>query len=48
MTRIIVVDDHTIIRQGLTGLLRGVEDFEVVAEAGTGAAAVRAGSSRRC
>jgi DNA-binding NarL/FixJ family response regulator len=41
MTRIVVVDDHTIIRQGLTGLLRGVEEFEVVAEAGTGAAAVR-------
>lgn len=41
MTRIIVVDDHKIIRQGLIGLLRGVEEFEVVAEAGTGAAAVR-------
>ncbi len=41
MTRIIVVDDHKIIRQGLTGLLQGVKEFEVVAEAGTGAAAVR-------
>ncbi len=41
MTRIIVVDDHKIIRQGLTGMLQGVEEFEVVAEAGTGAAAVR-------
>jgi len=41
MTRIIVVDDHTIIRQGLTVLLQGVEGFEVVAEAGSGVAAVR-------
>ncbi len=41
MTKIMVVDDHTIIRQGIAGLLRSVEDFEVIAEAGTGAAAVR-------
>lgn len=41
MIRILVVDDHTIIRQGLIGMLRGVEGFEVVAEAGTGAAAIR-------
>lgn len=41
MTRIIVVDDHKILRQGLISLLRGVEGFEVIAEAGTGAAAIR-------
>ena len=41
MTSIIVVDDHTIIRQGIAGLLRGIEGFEVVAEAGTGRAAVK-------
>ena len=41
MTRIMVVDDHTIIRQGIAGLLRSAEDCEVVAEAGTGSAAVR-------
>lgn len=41
MTRIMVVDDHTIIRQGIAGLLRSAGDFEVVAEAGTGQAAVR-------
>jgi len=41
MTRIIVVDDHTIIRQGIAGLLNSIEGFEVIAEAGTGAAAVR-------
>ncbi len=41
MTKLMVVDDHTIIRQGIASLLESVEDFEVVAEAGTGAAAVR-------
>ncbi len=41
MTKIMVVDDHTIIRQGIAGLLNSVEGFEVVAEAGTGSAAVR-------
>ncbi len=41
MTKIMVVDDHTIIRQGIAGLLNSVEGFDVVAEAGTGSAAVR-------
>ncbi len=41
MTRIMVVDDHTILRQGVASLLKSVVDFDVVAEAGTGAAAVR-------
>jgi len=41
MTSIIVVDDHTIIRQGIAGLLKSIEGFEVIAEAGTGAAGVK-------
>ena len=41
MTRIIVVDDHTIIRQGIAGLLKNIKGFEVIAEAGTGKAAVK-------
>ena len=38
--RILVVDDHHIVRQGLVALLSTVSDFEVVAEAGDGAEAV--------
>ena len=38
--RILVVDDHHIVRQGLVALLNTVSDFEVVAEAGDGTEAV--------
>lgn len=38
--RILVVDDHHIVRQGLVALLSTVPDFEVVAEAGDGTEAV--------
>ena len=38
--RILVVDDHHIVRQGLVALLSTVSDFEVVAEADDGAEAV--------
>lgn len=38
--RILVVDDHHIVRQGLVALLRTVPEFEVVAEAGDGNEAV--------
>jgi two-component system, NarL family, response regulator NreC len=38
--RVLVADDHTIVRQGLVGLLRASEDIEVVGEAATGAEAV--------
>jgi signal transduction histidine kinase len=38
--RVLVVDDHAIVRQGLVGLLRDQEDIEVVGEAGDGLAAV--------
>ncbi|OFW63972.1 MAG: DNA-binding response regulator [Actinobacteria bacterium RBG_16_67_15] len=34
MIRVAVVDDHTVMRQGLVGLLEGEPDVEVVGEAG--------------
>lgn len=40
MIRVLVVDDHTILRQGIAGLLRPAAGIEVVAEAGTGEEAV--------
>ena len=36
MIRIVLADDHTIVREGLKGLLRAQADFDVVAEAGDG------------
>ena len=38
--RLLVVDDHAILREGLLNLLNGQEDMEVVAEAGSGREAV--------
>lgn len=40
MTTVLLVDDHELIRQGLAGAFRRAENFEVVAEAGTVAAAM--------
>lgn len=40
--RIILADDHTLLRKGLRALLRSEPDIEVVAEASDGAEAVRA------
>jgi DNA-binding NarL/FixJ family response regulator len=40
MTRILIADDHAIVRRGLANLLAGHEDFELVGEAGDGAQAV--------
>lgn len=40
--RILVVDDHTVVRQGLVALLSTVPDLAVVAEAADGQAAVEA------
>jgi DNA-binding NarL/FixJ family response regulator len=38
--RVLIADDHAIVRRGLQGLLRGEADFEVVAEAVDGIDAV--------
>ncbi len=40
--RVILADDHTLLRKGLRALLNNEADIEVVAEAGDGAEAVRA------
>ncbi|MDP2660138.1 MAG: response regulator transcription factor [Dehalococcoidia bacterium] len=40
MIRILVADDHTLIRRGVVGLLNAQLDMQVVAEAGTGEEAV--------
>lgn len=39
--RLLIADDHTLFREGVCALLKVVEDIEVVAEAATGAEAVR-------
>lgn len=39
-TRIIVVDDHPVVRDGIRSMLGGVPDFEVVGEASNGPEAV--------
>jgi len=41
MIRVIVIDDHTLVRAGLCKLLEAEEDIEVVGEAGLGREAVR-------
>jgi two-component system, NarL family, response regulator NreC len=39
-TRVLVADDHTIVRQGLVGILKASDEVEVVGEAADGAEAV--------
>jgi DNA-binding NarL/FixJ family response regulator len=39
--RVLVVDDHPIVRDGIRGVFSGDDEFEVVGEAGDGADAVR-------
>ena len=41
MIRVLVADDHPVVRQGLCALLQSLDGFEVVAVASTGRAAVR-------
>ncbi|HEY7523159.1 MAG TPA: response regulator transcription factor [Candidatus Limnocylindrales bacterium] len=38
--RLVIVDDHPVVRDGLRGMLDGVPDLDVVGEAGDGAEAV--------
>ena len=44
-TRVMVVDDHEIMRDGLREVLQRAGDFEVVGQAGDGEAAVRVAQS---
>ena len=41
MIRIVLADDHTLVREGIRTLLGLVEDIELVGEASNGAAALR-------
>lgn len=41
MIRVVVVDDHTIVRSGICRLLEGESDIQVVAQTGSGHEAVR-------
>lgn len=45
--RVLVVDDHDLMRRALVGLLAAQDDMEVVAEAGDGASAIRAARRHR-
>ncbi len=45
--RILLVDDHRILRKGLQALLEREEDFEVVAEASSGREAVKLAKTKR-
>lgn len=47
MTRVLVVDDHPIVREGLVALLATVPDVCVVGEAGDGDSAVRTALAER-
>ena len=40
MIRVVVADDHPIVRSGIVGLLGSADDIEVVGEASDGAEAV--------
>ena len=46
-TRILLADDHTLMRQGLRHILEGYADFEIVAEASSGIEAVEAARLHR-
>ena len=44
-TRILIADDHAVLREGMLNLLEQEKDFEVVGEAGDGEEAVKLGSA---
>ena len=46
--RLLIVDDHPVVRDGLRGMFAGDPEFEVVGEAADGAEAVRAGRGAAC
>jgi DNA-binding NarL/FixJ family response regulator len=43
--RVMIVDDHPVVRNGLIGMFEGDDEFEIVGEAGDGAEAVRRASA---
>jgi two-component system, NarL family, response regulator DevR len=45
--KVMLVDDHEIVRQGLRALLEAEDDIEIVAEAGNGASAVSLASAHQ-
>jgi DNA-binding NarL/FixJ family response regulator len=45
--RLLVVDDHPVVRNGLTGMFNGAPDFEVVGEAANGSEAVALAAALR-
>lgn len=45
--RILVADDHTLLREALCDLLRAERDFEIVAQSGTGTATIRLAGEHR-
>lgn len=47
MTRVVVVDDHAVVRRGLVELLSATDDLDVVADAADGEAAVEAVAAAR-
>jgi DNA-binding NarL/FixJ family response regulator len=47
MIRLLIVDDHPIVRDGLRGAFAGSDEFEVVGEAGDGAEAVSRAAALR-
>lgn len=40
MIRILLADDHPVVREGIRGMLQGYDDIEVIAQAGSGPEAV--------
>lgn len=46
MIRIVIVDDHPVVRDGLRGMFAGVPDFEVVGEAADGSQGVEVATAQ--